>query len=152
VSVSSLVVGKALPGLKIVGELEGDAGLVMGGGKLSQLANSPRLEGAFRMQDGTINGMDLAETARSGRRRLAGGATHFDALSSTLLVDSSGQHLKQIKIAAGAMSMNGSADVTADGKLTGQLLVDLNKVRAGMGTLPLALTGTVAEPVWSIGH
>ena len=148
-NIKALQVDKALPGLKISGDFEGDAGLVMGGAKLSQLANAPRLEGSFRVTDGAINGIDMTETMRAGKKQLAGGTTHFDVLGGTLSVDGSGQHLKQIKGVAGAMAMSGAADV-ADGTLSAQMLFDFNKVRAGMGTLPLVISGTVAEPVWRI--
>jgi uncharacterized protein involved in outer membrane biogenesis len=145
-------VEKALPGLKIAGELEGDASLGMAGAKLTQLTNAPHLEGTLQIKDGAFNNMDIGETVRSGKKQLVVGVSHFDTLNSAVLVDSSGSHLKQVKIAAGAMSMSGSADAATNGQLTGQLLVDMNKVRAGMGTLSLSLGGTVADPAWRIAR
>ena len=120
--------------------------------KLSQLVNAPRLDGTIRMSEGAINAVDIAETARSARRQPMTGITHFDSLNGTLSVDSAGNHLRQIKIISGPLSISGSADVAADGRLAGQLTADLNKMRAGMGTLPFTLSGSVADPVWGLGR
>lgn len=151
-NVEAMLVEKAFPGLKVAGELNGNTSIVMHGDRLAQLTNATRLDGTFHMKDGTINNLDIVETVRTNKRQLAGGTTHFDELNGTLLMDGGAQYLKQIRISAGAMSMKGNAEAAADGKLSGQLLVDLNKVRAGLGTLPLSLGGTVDEAQWRIGR
>ncbi|HEY5995120.1 MAG TPA: AsmA-like C-terminal region-containing protein [Gallionellaceae bacterium] len=152
VTISSMPAEKALPSLKVTGDIEGEATFSSSGDKLPKLANAPRLDGTFRIRDGAITSMDLAESARSDITKLFPGTTHFDLLNGTLRIDSNGQHLKPLKISAGMMSMSGSADATPDGRLTGQLQVDLSKVRPGAGTLPLTLNGTVSDPVWNIGR
>ena len=150
-SIGSMQMEKALPGLKVSGDMDGEASFSLSAEKLLQLASAPHLDGSLRIKDGSINSMDLVETARSGQRTLSPGTTHFDQLIATLRTDPSGHHLKPLRISAGAMSMTGSADATPDGRLTGQLLVDLSKVRAGMGSLSLVVNGTVADPAWGIG-
>jgi len=151
-NVHAMQVDKALPGLKVTGEMDGEGNLFLGAQKLSQLVSAPRLDGSVHMAEGAINAVDIGETARSTRRQPMTGITHFDSMSGTLSVDSAGNHLRQIRITSGAMSISGSADVAADGRLTGQLNADMNRVRAGMGTLPLMLGGSVADPVWSVGR
>lgn len=150
-NISSMPTEKALPNLRVSGDMDGDATFAMSGDKLPQLASAPRLDGTIRIKDGSITSMDLAETARSNERKLFPGTTHFDQLAGSLHIDSSGQHVKQLKISAGMMNMSGSVDASPDGRLSGQLQVDISKVRPGSGALPLTLSGTVAEPAWSIG-
>jgi hypothetical protein len=142
----------ALPTIKLSGELSGNASFAFHGDRLGQLATTPRLVGTVSVHQGAFNNVDMVETVRAGKKQVLGGVTHFEELNGTLLVDATGQHVKQIRVSAGAMSMVGAAEATPDGKLSGQLLVDLNKVRAGMGTLPLTLTGTVSAPAWRIGR
>jgi uncharacterized protein involved in outer membrane biogenesis len=152
ISISSMDVDKALPGLKVGGEMAGNADLLMHGDKLMQLASTPHLDGNIEMKDGTINNLDIAETARAGKKQVMSGVTTFESLRGELVVDNSGQHLRKIRISAGATSMIGAADAAADGKLSGHMLVDMNKVRAGMGTMTLGVGGTVSDFEWSSVH
>ncbi len=150
-TIASMPMDKALPGLKIAGDMDGDATFAMSSDKLPQLANAPRLDGTLKIKDGAFTSFDLAETARSNANRLLPGKTNFEQASGALRIDSSGQHLKQLKISAGMIGMSGSADATPDGRLSGQLQVDLNKVRPGAGIMPLSLGGTLMDPAWSLG-
>jgi hypothetical protein len=100
------------------------------------------------VKKGVISKMDMVETA-ANHRVTSGGRTHFDELSGALQVENNSQHLRQLRISTGAMSANGSVDVSPGGKLSGQLSVDL-KMRPG--NTPLALSGTLAEPVLRPAH
>lgn len=150
-SIASMPMDKALPNLRVAGDMDGDASFAMSSDRLAQLTNAPRLDGTLKIKDGALTSIDLAETARSNTNKLLPGKTNFEQLSGTLRIDSSGQHLKQIKISAGMMNMSGSADATPDGRLSGQMQVDLSKVRPGAGSMPLSLGGTLMDPAWNIG-
>lgn len=145
-------VDKALPGLKVAGEVGGSADLVMSGDHLMQLARAARLSGNIAMKGGTISNLDIAETARAGKKQVMSGITTFDSLSSAVVVDNNGQHLRNIRISVGATDLSGSADASPDGKLSGHILVDMNRVRAGMGTMTLGVGGTVSDFKWSSVH
>ncbi|MDE2310635.1 MAG: hypothetical protein KGL01_07395 [Betaproteobacteria bacterium] len=146
ITVRSMELQNALPQFGVTGEMEGDAGFTLSGAKLPQLTNALNLDGSFVVKKGVINNIDMVETASSGNRSGAtGGRTHFDELSGVLQADNSGQHLRQIKISAGVMSANGTVDVSPGGQLSGRLNVDL-KMRAGLGSVPLVLSGQAGKP------
>ena len=152
VTVKMLELQKALPQFGISGEMDGDAGFTLSGAKLPQLTDALNLDGNFVAKKGVINNMDIVETASSGNRQgAAGGRTHFDELSGLLQADNSGQHLRQIKITAGVMSASGSVDVSPDKQLSGRLNVDL-KMRAGLGSMPLSLSGPAGKPVLRVAR
>ncbi len=152
VNVKTLELGEALPQFGITGEMDGDAAFILRGAKLPMLAKSPHLEGKFVVKKGLISKIDMVETARMpDRQGASSGRTHFDELSGALEVDNNGQHLRQIKISAGIMSANGDVDIAPDKQVSGRMNVTL-KVRAEMGSLPLVLSGTLAEPVWRVGR
>ncbi|MBI5660055.1 MAG: hypothetical protein HZC43_11045, partial [Nitrosomonadales bacterium] len=151
VTVKTLELQKAMPHFGISGEMDGDASFSMSGEKLVQLANAPGIDGSFVVKKGAINNMDMVEAASSNRQGAAGGRTHFDELTGMLLADASGQHLRQIKIAAGVMSANGSVDIGPDKQLSGRLNVEL-KMRAGMGSVPLSLTGVPGKPALRVAR
>ena len=142
-NITALELQKALPQFGIEGELNGDSSFQMNGATLPQLANAPHLDGTFTVKKGLISKMDMVETA-ANRQGMAGGRTHFDALSGTLLTENNSQHFRQLKISSGAMSASGSVDVSPRGQLSGLLSVDL-KMRAG--SVPLAFSGTLAAPI-----
>lgn len=156
-NVKNMDLQNMLPQFGIVGKLDGDTKLTMRGEALSLLTKAPRLDGKFVVKNGLINKIDMVELAMTpGRQETSGGRTHFDELGGTLLADTDGQHLRQIRISAGVMSARGYLDVApgkqpSDKKLTGRMDVDL-KMRAEMGSVPLLVTGTVAEPVLRAGR
>ena len=152
VAVQGVMMEKAIPGIRMTGEMEGSASFQTNGAVLAQLTSAPHLQGAFSVKDGQVNGFDIVETLRTDTRQLTAGFTHFDVITGSLRMDSSGEHLKPMKISAGAISMAGSVDAAPDGRLAGQFQVDTSKVRAGLGTLPLHLSGTVTAPAWSTGR
>ncbi|MBI3902460.1 MAG: hypothetical protein HY306_05885 [Nitrosomonadales bacterium] len=148
VTVKALDLHTMLPKFGIEGELNGKADFTMQGATLPQLADAPHLDGSFAVSKGTINKMDVVETARlSGLQGVSGGRTHFDELNGSLQADSNGLHLRPLRMSAGAMmKADGAVDVGASGRLSGQLNVDM-KMREGLGNVLLALSGTLAEPL-----
>ena len=152
VTVKMLELQKALPQFGISGEMEGDAGFTLSGAKLPQLTKALNLDGNFVAKKGSLNNMDIVETASSGNRQGAAvGRTHFDELSGVLQADNAGLHLRQIKITAGVMSASGSVDISPDKQLSGRLNVDL-KMRAGLGSVPLSLSGPADKPVLRVAR
>ena len=152
ITVKAMELQNALPQFGISGEVEGDGSFTTGGGKLPQLNNALNMDGSFVARKGVINNIDMVETASSGSRNgAAGGRTHFDELSGLLQADSNGQRLRQIKVSAGVMSANGSVDVGPGRQLSGRLNVEL-KMRAGLGSVPLLLSGPVGKPVLHVAR
>ncbi len=144
-SVKRLELQKALPQFGIEGEMDGETSFKMNEAKLHQLANTLHMDGNFVVWKGVINNIDMVETV-TNRKGAIGGRTHFDQMIGLLQADSSGQHLRQVKISAGVMSANGFIDVSPDRQLSGRLSIDL-KMRAGMGSVPLSLGGVAGKPV-----
>lgn len=147
-SIRAMELQNALPQFGIEGEMDGDSSFLLNATTLPQLANTPHLDGTFTVKKGVISKMDMVETA-ANRQGMAGGRTHFDELSGTLQLENNSRHLRQLKISSGAMSANGSVDVSPGGQLSGRLSVDL-KMRAGSAAL--ALSGTLTEPVLRPAH
>jgi hypothetical protein len=152
VNVKAMKLHDALPQFGIAGEMDGDANFILRGEKLPLLAKTPHLDGKFLVKKGLINTIDMVETSRMpSRKGASSGRTHFDELSGVLQIDNNRKHLRQIKISAGVMSANGYVDVAANKQLSGRLNVDL-KIRTDLGSVPLVLSGTLTEPVWSTRH
>ncbi|MBI4939104.1 MAG: hypothetical protein HY846_12985, partial [Nitrosomonadales bacterium] len=150
-TVKALELQKAISQYGVSGEMDGDARFTLSGEKLAQLTGNVAVDGSFVVKKGVINNMDIVETASSSRQSAGGGRTHFDELSGMLQVDGGGQHLRQVKIAAGVMSASGAVDINPNRQLSGRLNVDL-KMRAGMGSVPLSLSGEAGKPVLRVAR
>ena len=132
--------GKALSG-----DMDGTASFRMQAASLSGLAESAALDGTFAVKKGTINGVDIVETARlRSRENLPGGRTHFDELSGNLSVADGVYAFRQLKLDAGVLTATGSLDI-ANQELSGRILADLS-MRAGMGSVALQIGGATDNP------
>ncbi len=135
---------KLFPQLGLSGEVFVEGNFTSQGAKLAQLGDAPRLDGTFMAKNGTINGMDMTETARlSSREHLPGGRTNFDELTGALQLENRNLHFRQVKITSGTLIGNGSFDVSAGNQLSGNFSAEIT-MRAGSN--PLVMFGTVTEP------
>ena len=152
INVTALSLQAAIPQSGLTGDLDGKASFTERGASLAMLAQTPHLNGNISVKKGFINGIDMVETVRLARRQgTSAGRTNFDELSGTLLIDGNNVQVHQIKILAGILSGSGFVDMSSGKQLSGRINVEL-KIRADMGSTPLTLSGTLAEPTWKIGR
>ena len=125
----------------VSGDMDGSARFQMQATSLSGLADTATLDGSFVVGKGSLNGIDIVETARSRSNESApGGRTHFEQLRGVLSVSKDGYALRQLKMNAGALIVTGTLDIT-DQQLSGRVATDLSKW-AGMGKVTLQVVGT----------
>ena len=127
------------------GDMDGTARFQMQSASLSRLTEAATLEGAFKIKKGTINGVDIVETARlRSRESLPGGRTHFEELSGDLYYANGDYHFRQVKMSAGVLNAMGTLDI-AKQQISGRVIADLT-LRAGMGSVALQVGGTTDTP------
>ena len=127
------------------GDMDGTARFQMQSASLSRLTEAATLEGAFKIKKGTINGVDIVETARlRSRESLPGGRTHFEELSGDLYYANGDYHFRQVKMSAGVLNAMGTLDI-AKQQISGRVIADLT-LRAGMGSVALQVGGTTDNP------
>ncbi len=142
----------ALPLYNVAGTLVGNATFSLAARSPGQLADAPQLDGNFTVSKGIINKIDVVETASAGNRQSgASGRTHFDELSGVLQASGHSQHLRQLRMAGGVMNAGGNIDIGPDKQLSGRLTVNL-KMRSDFSAVPLALSGTLTEPMLHIAR
>ena len=127
------------------GDMDGTARFRMQAASLSRLTEAATLEGAFAVKKGTINGVDVIETARlRSRESLPGGRTHFDELSGDLYYTNGEYHFRQVKMTTGVLNATATLDI-AKQQVSGRVIADLT-MRAGMGSVALQVGGTTDNP------
>jgi hypothetical protein len=153
--VQGALVAKAIPlqnvSKLLTGDMDGSAHFQMQAAKLSRLADAAVLTGVFSVRKGVIGGVDIIQTTRlHSRESLPGGRTYFDELSGELLYANDSYRFSQLNIrdsvfqAVGALTIAGQA-------LSGHLSADL-KMRAGMGTTALQVSGTTESPILQVAR
>jgi hypothetical protein len=134
----------------VEGELYGEGSFSFVGSKLSQLDDSPHLEGSFSVKKGLINGFDMVETARLlSREHMVGGRTRFDDMIGLIQLDNHVAHFRQVKIVSSTLSASGMFDVSSTNQLGGSFSAEI-KMRSGNNAL--ILFGTLAEPKLRSGY
>lgn len=129
------------------GTVDGNARFSIATRDPAGLPGNMQLNSAFRINDGELKKVDLAQAAShvtSAENK--GGSTRFNELSGLLSVDARGYHLRKLKVSSGVMNATGSLDVTPQQQLDGQLDTDM-KGTASLISMPLAVSGTLRDPV-----
>jgi hypothetical protein len=103
-----------------------------------------RIEGTFSVHKGVLGSFDLSRAIQTGGRQAAG-RTPFTGMSGQGVFDKGSVALRNVSFGAGAMAAGASADISADGNLSGRIVAD---VRTPSQTLraTLNLGGTVRDP------
>lgn len=130
------------------GNVDGSMRFRMASADLAKLTVSTTLDGSFNSSDGTISGLEIADTARKlSRENLPGGRTHYDALNGNFSFEGGVYRFKQARIAASALSANANFDIdTSDQQLSGKMGVVLSLPGRTVPAVDLKLGGTVDIP------
>lgn len=127
------------------GNVDGSVRFKMSSQDLAGLTNSSMLEGNFTANGGTINGMDIGETARlHSKEHLPGGRTHFNELSGAILFADNLYHFKQIKINTDTLNATATLDIDKR-QLSGNIIAKLS-IPEGMVPVDLQIGGVFDNP------
>jgi len=114
--------------------------------KPAGLADAFHADVSFKVSDGVLRGFDLASAAKNlFSTGAVGGQTRFDELNGNLRVAGQALRLRNVRVMSGVLDAKANVDVSAAKRLSGRVEVDL-KATAGLVGVPLAVSGTVAEP------
>lgn len=130
-----------------IGSMDGAARFSMRLDEFDRFPENLRLTGDFHLRNGALAKVDLVQAASNpGKAYAKGGATRFDDLTGLLSVDETGYHFRKLNIASGSLSAVGKIDVSHSLLLMGRLDADV-KGTAGLVSMPLAVSGTLDNPV-----
>jgi chemotaxis protein histidine kinase CheA len=125
-------------------------GKVEGSGKFSmrgppgKLAPTARLDGSFTVTRGVLGSFDLSRAIQSNGK-FATGRTQFNEMNGQVTYEHGAVALRNVTIAAGQLNAGASADIAANGALSGRIVADV-RVASQTMRATLNLGGTVKEP------
>ncbi len=112
-----------------------------------QLVKVLRLKTTFSVQNGVLQGVDIREAATQlSGQGTTGGETRFDALSGYLVMERGGYHFTQLKIASGALAVDGNVSISPKKALSGRINAQV-KMMGARTSVPLNVAGTVEAPL-----
>jgi hypothetical protein len=111
------------PDATAAGVMDGSMKFSMQAPTLHQLFDAPQVSAAFTIRRGWLGGIDVARLLRDPAHR--GGRTVFDEWTGVYDMTAASHSLRQMRLTSGPMIATGSADVGADGRLTGRISAEL---------------------------
>jgi uncharacterized protein involved in outer membrane biogenesis len=131
---------------KLSGGLEFTSTFTSRARSADRLGDELHLEGDFNVRHGVLQGLDLDKIARSfGKEGTQGGNTRFEELSGHVSLQGKAVHLSRLNVASAEVGATGHVNISPKKELGGRVEVQLKKT-AGAVALPLALSGTTANP------
>lgn len=135
------------PGTHVSGKLSAKPVFSASATSADQLRNALRLETFFNVRDGVIHGVDIQKAATSQiKQGAAGGETRFEQLSGHVAMERGGYRFTQLKIASGALAVDGNVNVSPKKELSGRINAQV-KALGTSANAPLNVAGTVAAPL-----
>ncbi|MBL8384979.1 MAG: AsmA family protein [Burkholderiales bacterium] len=149
--VSGLDIAPLLQALKVkaslAGQLQANGSFRAQAPRAAALADAFNAEFAFKVDQGVLRGFDLASAAKTlVKGGSGGGETRFDQFTGNVQLAGRAVRLRNLKVASGVLDARGNIDVSPARALGGRVEVDL-KGTGGLVGVPLAVSGTVADPV-----
>lgn len=131
----------------LTGRLSASGPLQAQAAKPAGLADALRGDFAFEVKDGVLHGFDLATAAKSLiKSGTSGGQTRFDTLRGNVQVAGHAYKVRNLLVTSGALDAKANVDIAANRALGGRVDVEL-KGTGGLVGVPLALSGTLADPM-----
>jgi len=132
---------------RVSGQLNAKAKFAMNGRTVSQLADSPNVDGDFSIHNGVLHGFDLARAAQPIKtKEVRGGQTEFEEFSGSYSIAGKSTHLSKLNISSGVLNANGDVEISPSKQLGGKVYVEV-KQGVSLVSVPLKVSGTLQDPV-----
>ncbi len=132
--------------ISVTGRLEGDFKLTADGAGPDTVLEAPRVQGKFRVMDGSISNVDLVAVMQSSEAGQRAGVTKFAELSGDFGAAEHKSAFTKVNLQGGLLRGNGAVDVHPNSTLAGRVSLEIrSQVAQDRGAF--AITGTVSRPV-----
>ena len=132
--------------ISVTGKLEGNFSASAESATLATLFAAPRVQGKFRLADGSVSNADLVAAMQSADAAGRAGVTKFAELTGEFGAADGRVSYRNLNLQGGVLRGGGNIDIAASGALSGRLSVEIRsnvaQDRGGFG-----VSGTVAKPI-----
>jgi uncharacterized protein involved in outer membrane biogenesis len=132
--------------IAVTGKLEGNFSITAESPTVAALFAAPRVQGKFRLADGSVSNADLVAAMQSPDAAGRAGVTKFAELTGEVVATDGRLSYRSLNLLGGVLRGGGNIDIGANGALGGRLTVEIrSNVAQDRGAF--AVTGTVAKPI-----
>ena len=140
------LVGAFTRDIAVTGKVEGNFTVSAEAATLAALLAAPRVQGKFRLADGSISNADLVAAMQSADAAGRAGVTKFAELTGEFGAGDGRTSYRNLNLQGGVLRGGGAIDIAHNGALSGRLSVEIrSNVAQDRGGF--SVTGTVAKPI-----
>ena len=134
------------PDIAVTGKLDGNFTLSADGPTLPQLFEAPRVQGKFKLAEGSVSNADLVAVMQSDAAGQRAGVTKFAELTGEYSAGDKRASFKQLALQGGVLRGSGGLDIAGNSALAGHLALEIrSQVAQDRGAF--TVSGTVARPI-----
>jgi hypothetical protein len=134
------------PDIAVTGKLDGNFTLAADGPTLPQLFEAPRVQGKFKLAEGSVSNVDLVAVMQSDAAGQRAGVTKFAELTGEYGAADRHASFRQLMLQGGVLRGNGAVDIGGNSSLAGHLALEIrSQVAQDRGAF--TVSGTVARPI-----
>jgi uncharacterized protein involved in outer membrane biogenesis len=134
------------PDISVTGKLDGNFTVAADGPTLPQLFEAPRVQGKFKLAEGSVSNADLVAVMQSDAAGQRAGVTKFAELTGEYAAAEKRASFKQLALQGGVLRGSGGVDIAGNSALAGHLTLEIrSQVAQDRGAFTVA--GTVARPI-----
>jgi hypothetical protein len=132
--------------IAITGKLDGEFRVAADAPSPDKLFAAPRVQGRFRLTDGSISNVDLVAVMQSSEAGQRAGVTKFAELTGEYGASEHRAAFKQVNLQGGVLRGNGAVELHPNSTLTGRATLEIrSQVAQDRGAF--SVSGTVSRPV-----
>jgi hypothetical protein len=132
--------------IAVTGRVDGNFVVSAESATVDALLAAPRVQGRFRLADGSISNTDLVAAMQSPDAAGRAGVTKFAELTGEVAAGDGRVSYRNLNLQGGVLKGGGSVDVAADSSLSGRLAVEIrSNIAQDRGSF--AVSGTVSRPL-----
>ncbi len=134
------------PDIAVTGRVEGNFAVSAESAALATLLEAPRIQGKFRLTEGSVSNADLVAAMQSPDAAGRAGVTKFAELTGEFGTGDGRASYRNLNLQGGVLRGGGGIDIAANGALSGRLSVEIrSNVAQDRGSF--SVSGTVAKPI-----
>jgi hypothetical protein len=132
--------------IAVTGKLDGNFNFATEGPDVATLFAAPRVNGKFRLVEGSISNVDLVAVMQSDTAGQRAGVTKFAELTGEYGAADHRSAFRQVNLQGGVLRGNGALDVGANSILSGRVQLEIrSQVAQDRGAFNVS--GTISRPI-----
>jgi uncharacterized protein involved in outer membrane biogenesis len=140
------LIGVFTKDIAVNGRFDGNFNLAAESPTVEGILANPRIQGKFKLGEGSISNVDLVAVMQSDSAGTRAGVTKFNEVTGEFASVNRGASYRQVNLQGGVLRGNGQVDVGSNSTLTGRVNLEIrSQVAQDRGGF--TVSGTISRPI-----